>query len=55
MIAADCAVVARAGGIDFRAAAPESASRQGSSHRLGIQGAAIVMERRDWSVVSMAD
>ncbi len=43
------------GGIDYRAADPESASRQGSSRGLGFQGAAIVMEKRDWSVVSMAD
>ncbi len=43
------------GGIDFRAADPESASRQGSSRGLGFHGAAIVMEKRVWSVVGIAD
>ena len=43
------------GGIDFRAADPELASRQGSSCGLGFQGAAIVMEKRVCSVVSMAE
>ena len=54
LLATDSEVVARVGGIVFRAVDPESASRQGCSFGSGLHITAVVTKKLDRSVVGLA-